>query len=196
MLSAYKNYFEPRLQGLAKTLRWINPNVLTLIGIIPQALFFILMQKHLYGLAAFALVFSVFDMLDGLIARMNNKTSRFGAFLDSTIDRISDFIIISAFYASGIVGLKLTALLVLASFLSSYARSRGELASGGEIKFNIGLIERTERIVILFLIVVFLIIFPNTGWLGLSLTEILFTVLVMLSFYTFFQRVWYAYKKL
>ncbi|HEV8601127.1 MAG TPA: CDP-alcohol phosphatidyltransferase family protein [Patescibacteria group bacterium] len=196
MLSKYKPQIERRFLGLAKSLSWINPNVLTIIGIIPQVLFFIFMHSHSFTWAAFMLVLSVFDMLDGMVARLSGKVSRFGAFLDSTVDRISDFIIIAGFYASGLIPLELAAVLLAVTYLISYARSRAELASGGEIKFDRGLIERPERIIYMFAVLILHLSLPDTQIYGIALPEFLMLILTVLSVYTLLQRIWYAYKNL
>jgi len=196
MLSRYKNYFEETLQPVAKSLRFLNPNFLTLIGIIPQALFFYLMRGHNYGWAMVALAFSFIDMLDGMIARLNHQVSAFGGLLDSVFDRIADFLIIWAFYVAGLINLELALVLVVSSFLVSYIRSRGSLASGGQLKFEAGWIERPERIIFLFFVIILQIAFPTAHIGSRSLTSSLIYVLTVLTIFTFFQRLWYAYKKL
>jgi len=196
MLSQYKSYFEETLQPVAKALRFIHPNFLTVIGIIPQLLFFYLMSQHNYGWAVIALAFSFIDMLDGMIARATHRVSAFGGFLDSVFDRLSDFLIISAFYVAGLVNLPLTATLLVSSFMVSYIRSRGSLASGGKLKFEVGWIERPERIILLFFVIVLQISIPNAQISGHSLAEVLIFFLTILTVITFFQRMSHAYDKL
>ncbi len=179
------------MQGLAKYLKWISPNTLTLVGIIPQLLFFYFMMNHQYIAAAIALAASCIDMLDGLVARALGMVTRFGGFLDSTTDRIADFLLVAGFYAAGLIDLKLAALLLLATYMISYVRSRAELAAEGKMKFDHGLIERPERIIFLLLVLVLQIIFPDS-----NLAVPLIWILTILSIFTFFQRVWHAYKKL
>ena len=191
MLSQFKPSIEKRLQGLVAYFKWINPNALTLIGIIPQALFFYFMYNHQFVAAAIALVFSCIDMLDGLVARATNKVSAFGAFLDSTLDRISDFLVIAGFYYAGLINLELFLVLLGSTYLISYARARAELASNNTIRFDQGLIERPERIIFLLIVLVIEIVSPDNSWVRL-----LILILTTLSIVTFFQRVWAAYKKL
>src|SRR5204863_475926 len=112
MLSKHKNILEKNLSGVARHLHWVNPNLLTLIGIIPQVAFFFLMRSHFYGWAALALALSIFDVLDGVVARASGRVTAFGAFLDSTFDRIADFLIIWAFYVAGLVPLNLIIILL------------------------------------------------------------------------------------
>ena len=180
---------ENRLQPIARGMSRVNPNFLTLIGIIPQVAFFILMQNHLYGWALLALACSIIDMLDGLVARAHNKVSAFGGFLDSIIDRLGDFFIIAGLYVGGLASLILSAILLLAAFLTSYTRSRGNLPA-------IGLIERTERVAFIFLAVIIKAVFPTASISGFNLSEVLILILAVLSVFTVCQRVWYAYKHL
>jgi phosphatidylglycerophosphate synthase len=196
MISRYKLQAEQKFQGLGRSIAFIHPNVLTLIGIIPQALFFILMRSHHLLGAALVLLLTVLDTLDGLAARANNKVTAFGGFLDSTVDRIGDFLMIAGLYAAGLASIQLTAILVLATFLISYTRSRAELASLGQLKFNYGLIERAERIAFVFLIVLGNDLFPRASLFGSSLTEILVWTLTILSIVTVLMRVGRAYSKL
>src|ERR1044072_180655 len=144
------------------------------------------MSQHRFGLAALALAFSFIDMLDGMIARQNHQVTAFGGFLDSVLDRISDFLIIGGFYTAGLINLNLATWLLVTTYLISYIRSRAELASYGKIAFNQGVIERPERIIFLFLVLVF----------GRIYSQDLLWILVDLSLFTIGQRVWYAYKKL
>src|SRR5258708_169128 len=196
MLSNYKNYVEKSLTPLARNLSWVNPNALTLIGIIPQALFFIFMRQHHFDYAAVALAFSAVDLLDGAIARTNNQVTAFGGFLGSTVDRISDFILVAAFYAGGLISLLLASVLLVASYLISYVRSRAELAAMGKIKFNYGLIERPERIIFMFLVLILHMFMPHASIGNMPLTEFLIWILAILSIFTLLQRIWHAYKKL
>src|SRR3989344_1173091 len=189
MISRYKYALENRLQPIARGMSRVNPNFLTLIGIIPQVAFFILMQNHLYGWALLALACSIIDMLDGLVARAHNKVSAFGGFLDSIIDRLGDFFIIAGLYVGGLASLLLSAILLLAAFLTSYTRSRGNLPA-------IGLIERTERVAFIFLAVIIKAVFPTASISGFNLSEVLILILAVLSVFTVCQRVWYAYKHL
>lgn len=196
MLSKYKVYSETKLQTLAKNLSWINPNFLTVLGIVPAVLFFVFMQDGNYPLAAIMLALTSIDMLDGIIARANNRETAFGGFLDSTLDRVSDFLIIAGLYAGKLVGLEIAAVLLLTTFLISYVRSRGELASNSAIKFDVGLIERPERIIFIFIVLVLQIFLPNALVSGMSLTNALLYLLTLLSIYTLTQRISYAYETL
>jgi archaetidylinositol phosphate synthase len=195
MLSYKKASVEKYLEPLVGLFKNVNPNLLTLLGSIPSLLFFVFLNFHWYVLALIAFVGNIFDLMDGMLARKYNKVTAFGGFLDSTLDRVSDFFIITAFAFAGIVRWEIVAPLLLFSFLISYTRSRGELANHS-ISFAVGIIERTERLVLTITALLLYIVFPNIIFWGFNIAEIVFAILVMLSFYTFLQRVMHAYKNL
>lgn len=196
MLSDKKPVVEKYLTPLVATLAKANPNVLTLVGSIPPLLFFVFVVSHQYGWALVAFVGNLFDMVDGMVARKYHKVTAFGGFLDSTLDRISDFFMITAFAFGGIVRWELVAPLLLFSFLISYARGTSEklaYAKGDtKTKFNVGLIERTERLFITCLALILFMLFPTFSFVGLNIAEIVFAILVLLSGYTSWQRIMYA----
>lgn len=195
MLTKYKKLAESVLEPAVAPLAKANPNVITLLGSIPSLLFFVAVLNHHYFLALLTCVLHMVDMLDGMIARKYHKVTAFGGFLDSTIDRVSDFFIITAFAFGGIVRWEIVAPLLLAAFLTSYIRSRGELAKR-EVNFAVGLVERTERIIGLFLTLALYMLMPNMQISGFNVAEFGLFLLVLLSFYTVLQRIGYAYKKL
>lgn len=196
MISKYKSLAEKNLQTIAKKLSWLDPNIITIIGIIPPILFLIFMNNHMWGWAIVMLILTPLDMLDGILARANNKVTAFGGFLDSTVDRIGDFLIIAGIYAGGLSSVPITGALLLITFLISYTRSRAELASTSNQIFNQGIIERPERILYILVIIVSLILFPSTMIIGHPLSTVLIMVLILLSVITVIQRVYSAYKRL
>lgn len=129
-----------------------TPNQLTLGGCAINFLAGCLLatgQLFLGGIVIF--IAGVADALDGPLARFKGQTSKFGAFLDSTIDRYSDFFLLAGLivhYARQGEGLLLLVVLgvLLGSFATSYAKSRAETL--GE-PCRVGLFERVERIVLL-----------------------------------------------
>jgi len=195
MLSNKKYLAEKILDPLVKPLAKVNPNTLTLLGIIPSILFFVSIINHQYLLAIIAFAGNIFDLIDGAAARKFNKVTKFGGVLDSTFDRISDFLIISAFGFAGIVGWEIVATLLLFSFLISYIRSRGELANPS-ISLSIGVIERTERLFSIAITLILFMLFPSFKMENFNVVEIGFIILLILSFYTIIQRLIYLYKKL
>jgi phosphatidylglycerophosphate synthase len=195
MLSQQRSTIEPYFKPLVKNLSRVSPNTLTLLGSIPPILFFVFMLYHWYILALIALVGNGFDMLDGMVARKYHKVTNFGGFLDSTMDRIADFLIITAFAFAGIVNWVIVAPLLLFAYLTSYVRSRGELANP-KVNFAFGLIERSERLVLIFFALLLYTLFPTTNFFGSNIAEVSFVFISLLSLYTVLQRVAHAYKYL
>lgn len=195
MLSSQKKSVESVLDPLVKQLRYVNPNILTLLGSIPPILFFVFVVNHMYIAAMFTFFGNLIDLFDGMIARKYNKVTAFGGFLDSTIDRIADFFIITAFAFSGIVRWELVIPVLLFAFLTSYIRSRGELANP-KASFAVGLVERTERLILLAIALLIYAILPEVSLGQYNIAELTFIVIGFLSAVTVGQRVHYAYKHL
>jgi archaetidylinositol phosphate synthase len=195
MLSVQKKNFEIYLNPVVKRLSRVSPNTLTLLGSIPPILFFVFIVNQLYVWGLIMLILSGFDMLDGMVARKYHKTTAFGGFLDSTVDRVADFLIITAFAFDGIVRWEIAAPLLLFAYLTSYVRSRGELANP-RVSFAMGIIERPERLVLIFLALVFYMAFPTFDFINLNIAEVTFIFIAILSFYTVCQRIIHAYVKL
>src|SRR5215212_9345290 len=130
----------------------VRPDTLTVIGwtlALFSAVLFGLGYARIAG--AVMLFGGLFDALDGAVARESNRMSSFGAFLDSTLDRLSEsaiFVGLLFFYASAARPYEtpLAGLAMTFSLLTSYARSRAE---GLGIDCEVGLLERAGRIVIL-----------------------------------------------
>lgn len=195
MLSSKKPLAELFLEPLIKPFANINPNVLTILGSIPSILFFVFVVNHMYIWAIIAFCFNFLDFLDGMVARKYNKVTKFGGFLDSTLDRFSDFLMITAFGFAHLVRFELIAPVILFSFLISYIRARGELTNP-HLSFAVGLIERTERLILLILALIIYTLLPNWKLLNFNSAELIFIILLILSIYTVVQRMIYAHKKL
>ena len=148
---------EALLLVLRPLVRWLSimrvrPDTLTVIGwtlALGAAVLFGLGYARVAGLVM--LLGGLFDALDGAVARETNRMSSFGAFLDSTLDRLSEaaiFVGLMFFYAGAnrpyealLAGVAMTF-----SLLTSYARARAE---GLNISCEVGLLERAGRVVIL-----------------------------------------------
>src|SRR5215210_6331081 len=137
--------------------RWLSimrvrPDTLTIIGwtlALFSAVLFGLGYARIAG--AVMLLGGLFDALDGAVARESNRMSSFGAFLDSTLDRLSEsavFVGLIFFYAGAARPLEavLAGLAMTFSLLTSYARARAE---GLDVPCEVGLLERAGRVVIL-----------------------------------------------
>lgn len=173
------------LSALAKRVN-ISPNLITVIGsLMTLAAAFVIPRSLFFG--GLLILFSgLFDMLDGLVARVNNRATEFGAFLDSVLDRYSDsFLLIGFswyFYMNGSAeGCFLSIATLAGSLIISYAKARAE-ALGQEC--NVGIIERPERIIIM-------AAGALTGWV-MSMIWVLF----ILTHITVIQRVYHVWKEM
>ncbi len=130
----------------------VRPNQITLTGTLLCLLGAVLVATDRLVLGGLIwLAGSALDMLDGALARSQNQASRGGAFLDSTLDRISEGVLFTAiayhFAAQGAaLEAAVTVLALLGALLVSYTRARAE-ALGAECK--VGIITRAERVVLL-----------------------------------------------
>jgi CDP-diacylglycerol--glycerol-3-phosphate 3-phosphatidyltransferase len=147
---AFRQLLHP-LVRLLSALR-VRPDTLTVLGwglSLCSAALFGLGYAQLAGVVM--LLGGLFDSLDGAVARESNRMSSFGAFLDSTLDRLSEsaiFVGIVFFYAASARPYEalLAGVAMTFSLLTSYARARAE---GLGIECQVGLLERAGRVVIL-----------------------------------------------
>jgi archaetidylinositol phosphate synthase len=196
MLSTLKPVAETTLRPVAKLFRHVNPNVLTVLGLVFPVLFFIFLVQEMYVWALLMLILHGADMLDGMVARAQNRVTAFGGFLDSTIDRFADFTVLAAFAFAGLVGWEVVAPLLMLTYLISYIRSRTELAAKGKLTAAVGIIERTERFIVVFFGLLIYGLWPDTTVFGHNLITLAFLMLILLSLITVYQRVMFAYRKL
>jgi CDP-diacylglycerol--glycerol-3-phosphate 3-phosphatidyltransferase len=182
----------PLGQALARTS--ITPNMVTLagtLGVVIGALW-LFPTGHLFAGTLVCWGFAMFDMLDGLLARVKGSSGPWGAFLDSTLDRIGDAAVFSglAIYLArsgghqwGLAGVALYCL--VAGNLVSYARARAE---GLGVKADVGVAERSERL---------LVALVAAGLTGLGVPFVLaigLWAVALGSTVTFGQRVWVVRK--
>lgn len=184
------------VEAVVRVFARVKPDVLTIIGLalngvacalfasaaaggLPQA-------GRLRAGGAVALVAAVFDMLDGRVARLRGRETKFGAYLDSTMDRYSDMLLylgLLLLYArlDGTPQMVLVWVAAFGSFMTSYARARAESLVPG---CTVGFLERPERIVLLVL-----------GALANRMVAVLW-VIALLSNLTALQRVTFTYLEL
>lgn len=174
----------------------ISPNALTWLGFgLNVGAAVLIATRHLLTAGFVVLIGSLFDILDGALARQTNRTTRFGAILDSTLDRLSE-----AALLLGILGLFLLArapglpfafigtegiillifITLFSSQLVSYIRARAE-AMG--IECQVGIFTRSERVIVLIL--------------GLWLNQIIIAlaIIAVFSLITAGQRLSYVSRK-
>jgi CDP-diacylglycerol---glycerol-3-phosphate 3-phosphatidyltransferase len=171
----------------------VTPNMLTVTGTVGMTAGALVLfpTGHLFAGTMVCTGFVLTDMLDGTLARIQGSNGVFGAFLDSTLDRISDAAVFAGI-AIWLVGgghdrpLAAVALFCLvAGLLVSYAKARAE---GVGLSCDVGIAERTERLVIGLVAI---------GLSGLGVPYVLsigLWILAVLSAFTFGQRV-YAVRK-
>lgn len=130
----------------------VSPNVLTFIGLGISIGATVLFAKGMFFWAGIVVIFAgAFDILDGAVARLTKKVTRFGAFLDSVIDRYSDMLMLFGlliWYAKvdRMFYVGLTAMVIIGSVMTSYTRARAESLIPN---CKVGFLERAERIVLL-----------------------------------------------
>lgn len=131
----------------------ITPNMLTIAGFLLNCIVAAIIASGRGQLGGVLLLFSSgFDMLDGAVARSTGKTSKFGGFFDSTVDRYSEIVVYVGllWFLLGSDDWKWGAMLVLLSatgaIMVSYARARAEAAGW---KASVGILARPERVVVL-----------------------------------------------
>jgi len=180
---------EPIVKLVARTP--FTPNTVTWIGfLITAASGVLVITKHLLAAGIVVLVAGVFDMLDGALARMTNKTTRFGAILDSTLDRISEALMLVSLLVIFVRGgefkeCMLVGAALVGSLLVSYTRARME---GLGVECKAGLFTRPERVIVLALGLLF-------SHFNLSLL-IALSVITFFSWYTVIERMVYAWRQL
>ena len=168
--------------------RWLartplTPDSVTLLGVLIQVgVAVLILQGRLLVAGLVSIVAALADAFDGALAKAQGKTSRFGALLDSTTDRLADalfFVPIAWLYGVApdvpsreshlVAGLALAAL--VASFLVSYVKGRAE-ALGFDC--NVGIAERAERLIIVILALIF-----DFVLVGVALLAALSTITVL-----------------
>jgi len=174
----------------------LTPNSISLTGLALNLLAAVLVWEQLFFLGGLAFIIgSIMDTLDGRYSRMSGKGTPFGAFLDSTLDRIEEGIVLTAvagyFALQGErVAAAAVVVAVLASLMVSYTRARAE-ALGVECK--VGIATRPVRVVILAIGLVF----ARGASLGnFELLQPAVYVLAALSVITVVQRIWHVRRAL
>jgi phosphatidylglycerophosphate synthase len=135
----------------------------------------------------------VLDTLDGAVARLSGKESKFGGILDSVLDRISDSIFIAGFAVAGLVSFEIAMFLMVQSATISYIRAR---AGSENVEVKNGLIERPERLLLIALSLLVYILAPDFLYLEMNLPTWGFMILNVLSLVTIIQRINKSYKLL
>ena len=170
----------------------LTPNAISLTGLALNVVAAVLVYEDMYFLGGIAfIVGSVMDTLDGRYSRMSGKGSQFGAFLDSTLDRVSEGVVLAAVAAQFAeagddFAVAATVIAVLASVMVSYTRARAEALG---VTGDVGIAPRAVRVVILSIG----LLFAKGASLGdFELLEPAVYVLAVLSIVTVFQRIFHV----
>jgi len=182
-------YFtQPIVRLLSRTP--LTPNTITWLGFCLTIIAGVLIvTEHLLAAGVVVIVAGFFDMLDGALARLTGRITRFGAILDSTLDRLSEAVLLLSLLAVFVREQQfawslLAGIALLGSLMVSYIRARME---GLGIECKAGLFTRPERVIILAL--------------GLLLSQFDHALIVALglisifSFYTVVERLVYAWRQ-
>ncbi len=184
MLSAkFGHLFDRPLSSLARRIN-VNPNVITVTGFLITTIAAITLPQYLMVGGILILCGGFFDMLDGVVARVNNRSTGFGAFLDSVLDRYSDAFLLLGFswyfLIKGLpVGVFLCIGTMIGTLIISYARAKAE---GLGKECHTGLMERPERIILM-------AFGALTGW-----ALPVMWIMVVLTHITVIQRVYHVWK--
>ncbi len=178
----------------------VHPNVLTLTGVFINVFCGLLFGLGYFFWAGIVLIFAnLFDMLDGSVARRTGNVTKFGAFFDSTLDRLSDmvsFLGIMFFYATNtpqrsMLNVFLAGFGLIFSVMVSYTSARAESLIP---KNDVGFLRRPERIVLL--IIGALSTVPgSTGFFANRMPAVLW-VLAVTGVWTFIHRMFFTWKEL
>jgi len=184
VLSAKLGHFlDTPLNHIAKRIPF-SPNTLTFVGFLTTLSAAIIIPKNIRLGGILILVGGIFDVFDGVVARSRGKATKFGAFLDSVLDRYSDaflFLAVAWYFRDkgNLTGVYLSLGTLVGAFLISYARARAE---GIGESCRTGIMERPERIILLTFAAI-------TGWL----LPILWIMLI-LTHITVFQRIYHLWR--
>src|SRR5947209_1249417 len=177
----------------------INPNLLTVVGVAINVL-----SGLLFGLGQFfaagivLIVANLFDMLDGQVARLSGRVTRFGGFLDSSLDRLSDMVVfvgLMVFYARATefhstLNVFLAGAAMMGSVMVSYASARAESLIP---KCDVGFLRRPERVVLL--IIGGLTTHPGSSSPFLNRMPAVLWVLAVGSYWTFAHRMYHTWRE-
>jgi CDP-diacylglycerol---glycerol-3-phosphate 3-phosphatidyltransferase len=176
--------------------RWhVHPNTITIFGTLCTVAGGVIYGAgHIRTAGWFLGLTALFDVLDGTVARRSNRSSTFGAFLDSTLDRIADGAVmagLATFYALNPVHRNLPMMIVcllglIGAFLTSYTRARAEALG---IDAKVGMLQRPERVTLLSAPQAFFGLALN-GWV----LGIIIVILTVTAWVTVVQRIAYVYR--
>lgn len=182
------------------TRRRVHPNILSTAGfLVTCSSGFFFHQHHVRTAGALILLGGLFDLFDGTVARRTGLASSFGAFYDSTLDRLSEIVVylgLLSLYNDyrlelGDVGMIYAVLLAMSgSLMISYTRARAE---GLNVDCEVGLMQRAERVILIGFSALLFGESTLLGQPGLALKTAI-VILAVLTNLTVVQRIWWVYR--
>ncbi len=189
MLSSWlRHRLDPVVYKLTpkRSSRALHPNLLTILGcLVNLSAGIVFALGWIFWGGILLLLGGFFDMMDGAVARQESRTSPFGGFLDSVLDRYADQfalfgILIYFVRAQALPWVVVTALAIMGATVTPYARARAENIINA---CRVGILERPERVIVLAAGALF-------GFLSYAVL-----VIMVLANVTVFQRIYHTYKQ-
>jgi len=191
--------FEPVMAWMTR--KRIHPNAVSTVGFLVTCASGYFFHQHRVSTAGFLILLGgLFDLFDGTVARRTGLASSFGAFYDSTLDRVSEIVVYLGMLSLyndyrlelGDVGMIYWIVLAMAgSLMISYTRARAE---GLGIDCYVGVMQRPERVILIGLAALFFGETTIAGQQGLIL-KIVIIGLAILTNLTAIQRIWWVYRE-
>jgi len=205
VLENQRGNIDPLLSVIAKRFSKINPNALTWISLIFAffaGLFFYFSSKelesinyYLFGAASFVFLNGLFDAIDGKVAKLANKASKRGDFLDHAIDRYADVFMVGGLALSSWCDVRIGLLAIVGMLLTSYMGTQAQ-AIGYKRDYS-GLLGRADRLVLLMItpIIQYMLLHYNfqMPW-GFSLLEWVLIYFAVMGNITAVQRFYSTLK--
>lgn len=190
------------LNGIVRLIARLNPNpnLLSVIGLGINIFAALLYGYGRFFYAGLVMIFAnIFDMLDGRVARLTGRVTKFGAFLDSSLDRLSDMVVflgIIIFYSRdteyhSTLYAALTGAALIGSVMISYTSARAESLIP---KCDVGFLRRPERVVIL--ILGSLTVWPQSSHPLLNKMPATICLMAVLSYWTFGHRLYHTWRQI
>ena len=177
----------------------VNPNILTVIGVaINVGCGLLFGFGYFFWAGIILIVANLFDMLDGQVARLSGRVTRFGGFLDSSLDRLSDMVVfvgLMVFYARdtefhSTLNVFLAGAGLMGSVMVSYASARAESLIA---KCDVGFLRRPERVVLF--IIGALTTHPGSQNFFSNRMPAVLWILAVGSYWTFAHRMYHTWRE-
>ena len=197
MAERFRKSSKPLTDRIAGYFTWLHPNTITIIGFLLAfipAFFFINGNPRLAGVG---LLIHMFDALDGAVARITGKVSKFGEVLDATLDRVVDGMILFSIALGGYVDWSMAFFAMIGFYLVSYTRARAGEASAKKIRLDVGFAQRGERVIIITIASILYISSIHLPFLDIEVNSLEITIFILgiIAWETAIVRLVTAYKR-